>query len=59
MFWGERERMPAQLMCPNIKCRRILIVPDEARGKVVKCSHCQTALRVPAPKPAAPEPTKK
>lgn len=38
----------AQLMCPNIKCRKILTVPEEARGKVVTCSHCQTALRVPA-----------
>ena len=42
-----------QLMCPNIKCRKILSVPEEARGKVVTCSHCQTALRVPAQKPAA------
>lgn len=41
-----------QLMCPNIKCRKILSVPEEARGKVVTCSHCQTALRVPAAKPA-------
>lgn len=39
--------MAAQLMCPNITCRKILSVPDEARGKVVRCSHCQTALRVP------------
>ena len=45
--------MPAQLMCPNIKCRKILSVPDEARGKVVRCAHCQTALRVPQPKPDA------
>ena len=45
--------MPAtQLMCPNIKCRKILSVPDEARGKVVTCSHCQTSLRVPLAKPA-------
>jgi LSD1 subclass zinc finger protein len=42
--------MPTQLMCPNIKCRRILSVPDEARGKIVRCSHCQTSLRVPPPK---------
>ena len=42
--------MPAQLMCPNIKCRKILSVPDDARGKVVRCGHCQTALRVPVVK---------
>lgn len=40
-----------QLMCPNIRCRKILSVPEEARGKVVTCSHCQTALRVPLVKP--------
>jgi LSD1 subclass zinc finger protein len=39
--------MAAQLMCPNIKCKKVLSVPDEARGKVVRCSHCQTAFRVP------------
>ncbi len=47
---GVRETMPTQLMCPNIKCRKILSVPDEARGKIVRCSHCQTSLRVPPPK---------
>jgi LSD1 subclass zinc finger protein len=51
--------MAAQLMCPNIKCRKILSVPDEARGRVVKCSHCQTALRVPPAKPGAVTPQKK
>lgn len=50
----ETKPMAAQLMCPNIQCRKILSVPDEARGKVVRCSHCQTALRVPEAKaPAA------
>lgn len=44
--------MAAQLMCPNITCRKILSVPDSARGKVVRCSHCQTALRVPDAKPS-------
>lgn len=39
--------MVTKLMCPNINCRKILSVPDETRGKVVRCSHCQTALRVP------------
>ncbi len=39
--------MAAQLICPNLRCRKILSVPDEARGKVVKCQYCQTTLRVP------------
>jgi hypothetical protein len=43
--------MAVQLLCPNLKCRKILSVPAEVRGKLVKCQYCQTMLRVPAPKP--------
>jgi len=39
--------MSAQLLCPNIKCKKILAVPEQTRGKIVRCSHCQTAFRVP------------
>lgn len=39
--------MPVQLICPNLRCRKILSVPDEVRGKLVKCQHCQTLFRVP------------
>ena len=47
--------MPVQLICPNLRCRKILAVPDEVRGKLVKCQHCQTMFRVPDPtqKPSA------
>ena len=45
--------MSVQIICPNLKCRKILAVPDEFRGKSVKCQYCQTVLRVPgAAKPA-------
>jgi hypothetical protein len=44
--------MPCQLICPNLRCRKILSVPDEVRGKVVKCQPCQTMFRVPASTPA-------
>lgn len=50
--------MPCQLICPNLRCRKILSVPDEARGKLVRCQHCKTMFRVPDPKraePAAPQ----
>jgi hypothetical protein len=52
--------MPVQLLCPNLKCRKILQVPNEVRGKLVKCQHCQTMLRVPASKldPAVEESAK-
>jgi LSD1 subclass zinc finger protein len=42
--------MAVQLLCPNLKCRKILSVPTESRGKLVKCQYCQTMLRVPGPK---------
>jgi hypothetical protein len=45
--------MPVQMLCPNLKCRKILSVPEEVRGKLVKCQYCQTMLRVP---PAKAEP---
>ena len=46
--------MPVQLICPNLRCRKFLSVPEDCRGKLVKCQHCQTAFRVPEPvkKPA-------
>jgi hypothetical protein len=44
--------MPCQLICPNLRCRKILSVPDEVRGKLVKCQHCQTMFRVPDMKAA-------
>lgn len=39
--------MPVQLICPNLRCRKFLAVPDEVRGKLVRCQHCQTMFRVP------------
>lgn len=36
------------LLCPNLKCRQVLHVPDEVRGKQVICSKCRTTLTVPA-----------
>lgn len=44
--------MPCQIICPNLRCRKILSVPDDVRGKLVKCQHCQTMFRVPDAKPA-------
>ena len=39
--------MAVQLICPNLRCRKYLSVPEEVRGKLVKCQHCQTMFRVP------------
>jgi LSD1 subclass zinc finger protein len=39
--------MAVLLLCPNLRCRKILSVPEGIRGKTVKCQHCQTMVRVP------------
>ncbi|HSU69189.1 MAG TPA: hypothetical protein VLJ39_20055 [Tepidisphaeraceae bacterium] len=39
--------MAVQLICPNLRCRKFLSVPDDVRGKLVKCQHCQSTFRVP------------
>lgn len=46
-----------RLMCPNLKCRKVLAVPQSARGKTVRCGQCGANLRVPEPsRPIAPAP---
>jgi hypothetical protein len=42
--------MSIQMICPNLRCRKFLAVPDDVRGKLVKCQHCQTNFRVPEAK---------
>jgi len=44
--------MAIQLICPSLRCRKILSVPDDVRSKLVKCQHCQTMFRVPEKKRA-------
>ncbi|MFQ5494562.1 MAG: hypothetical protein ACE5EX_04195 [Phycisphaerae bacterium] len=48
------------LLCPNLKCRKVLRVPAECRGKHVRCHFCSMTFRVPdAPsdKPGSPPAT--
>lgn len=58
--------MPSEtvrIMCPNLTCRRVLAVPESARGKTVRCKNCGTSVAIPAAKPvgkpAAAHPPKK
>lgn len=39
--------MPVTLLCPRLSCRAILRVPDNVRGKRVRCGECGTAFLVP------------
>jgi len=52
----DKVNMAIQMICPNLKCRKILSVPDDVRGKHVQCQYCQTTFRVPESqkKPVAP-----
>jgi predicted Zn finger-like uncharacterized protein len=44
--------MPVTLLCPNLRCRAVLQVPDQVRGKTVRCGHCGTVFSVPSAKAA-------
>ncbi|MFK7882722.1 MAG: hypothetical protein AB8F26_00885 [Phycisphaerales bacterium] len=39
---------PVRIRCPNLTCRKVLAVPQVARGKTVRCRACSTNIRVPA-----------
>ncbi len=36
-----------RLICPNLKCRKILSVPESARGKKVRCRGCGMRVQIP------------
>lgn len=40
-----------RIMCPNLTCRKVLTIPEIARGKTVRCKSCGTTIRVPLSKP--------
>jgi hypothetical protein len=40
--------MAVTVLCPNLKCRAVLAVPEEARGKKVRCKYCGMTFVVPA-----------
>ena len=37
-----------RLLCPNLKCRKVLSVPLSARGKTVRCRNCGMRVQVPS-----------
>lgn len=36
-----------RMICPNLKCRKVLSVPDTARGKKVRCRGCGMRVQIP------------
>jgi hypothetical protein len=41
-----------RLMCPNVRCRSLLVVPEAARGKNIQCGECKKLVKVPLVPPA-------
>jgi len=48
--------MAVTVLCPKLTCRAVLRVPEQVRGKRIRCGECGTAFTVPnkAPKPVSP-----
>ena len=38
------------MICPNLKCRKVLQVPAKYRGQQVKCHYCSTLFAIPTVK---------
>ncbi len=50
------------LLCPRLTCRTVLSVPDEVRGKRIRCGECGITFLVPdaaKPAPTKPKPVQK
>ncbi|TVQ53268.1 MAG: hypothetical protein EA377_08245 [Phycisphaerales bacterium] len=47
---GVSDGKTIRIMCPNLSCQRILAVPGDARGKLVRCRNCHTTVRIPMQK---------
>ena len=39
--------MSFHVICPSLRCRKIVTVADEARGSLVTCRYCNMQFRVP------------
>jgi hypothetical protein len=37
-----------RVMCPNLRCRAVLGVPDAARGRLVRCQNCGMNIKIPS-----------
>ena len=46
--------MAVHVICPSLRCRKILTLGDEVRGTLVTCRYCNMEFRVPAPRQAPP-----
>ncbi len=43
--------MPLTIICPNLRCRCVLQVPEKVRGEKVRCGKCGKNFIVPTAPP--------
>ena len=36
-----------RIMCPNLRCQRVLGVPEGTRGRLIRCGACACNILVP------------
>jgi hypothetical protein len=51
---ADENRMAVHVICPSLRCRKILELPEEVRGTNVSCRYCQMQFRVPQIRRTAP-----
>ena len=44
---ADKKRMAVHVICPSLRCRKILSFGDDVRGANVTCRYCQMQFRVP------------
>lgn len=47
--------MPVTMICPNLTCRKTIVAPDGARGRLMRCAHCSQVFMVPTRESVAPQ----
>lgn len=48
--------MPVTVRCPRLHCRAVLRLPEDVRGKRVRCGQCGMTFIVPDNAPLGPAP---
>ncbi len=44
-----------RIMCPNLRCKAVLAVPSDARGRMVRCRACSANIKVPQKRDTEPQ----
>jgi len=45
-----------RVMCPNLRCRAVLAVPEDTRGRLVRCRNCGMNVKIPQKNESSPPP---